>query len=265
MIIIEDDVYRAHPALNYSAAKSLLRSPKHFQAALNRKFEPSREMLIGTYVHEIVLEGKTPSYIVRPADIDLRTKDGKAWKEKNTGREILSPDEDSAVRSAAAAVKASADAQYLLNLCPNREHGIVQQYGGVDIKGKLDAYGQDEAGKSIVLDFKTTSNADPEEWGRRSFGLRYPMQTSWYQSLLALELGLDEPPVYFWLVVETQEPYDVVIYQPPDEALEIGRAQMKHCIDTYKTCKDTGKWPGYSKGIINLDVPSWEKRRWLDK
>jgi hypothetical protein len=141
----------------------------------------------------------------------------------------------------------------------------VQHYQGVPLKGRLDAYGYDEAGKSIVLDFKTTVDADPETWGKKAFGLRYPMQTAWYESLLALELGLEEPPAYFWLVVETQDPFDVVIYQPPEEALEIGRAQMKHCIESYKTCLATGKWPGYTKGIIQLETPVWEKRKWLNK
>jgi hypothetical protein len=185
MIILDEPTYRSHRALNYSAAKALLRSPKHFQAALNRKFEPSREMLIGTAVHEAVLEGKSPSYIVRPADLDLRTKEGKEWKAKNAGKEIMSPDEDSAVRNAIKAVRESADAQYLLKLCQQREVGIIHNYNGVDIKGRLDAHGKDEAGKPIVLDFKTTSDADPETWGRKAFGLRYPMQTAWYQSLLA--------------------------------------------------------------------------------
>ena len=265
MIIQDDTTYRAHPALNYSAAKTLLRSPKHFQAALNRKFEPSREMVMGSMIHEIVLENKTPNYIVRPADLDMRTKEGKEWKAKNAGREILTQEEHDSVQNASKAVLSNPDAKYMLGLCPNREVGIVQSYSGLDIKGKIDAYGKDEAGKTITLDFKTTSNADPEEWGRKAFGLRYPMQTAWYQSLLALELGLDEPPSYFWLVVETQEPYDVVIYQPPEEALEIGRAQMRYCIDTYKTCKETGKWPGYSKGILNLETPPWERRRWLNR
>jgi len=265
MLIIEDDIYRNVGALNYSAAKSLLKSPKHFQAALNRKFEPSREMQIGTYVHQIVLEGKTPNYIVRPADIDLRTKEGKAWRDKNAGREILSAEDDIAVRMAADAVRKSADAQYLLGRCPNREHGIVQTFSGVEIKGKLDAYGTDEAGKVIILDLKTSSSAEPEEFGRKIFNLKYAAQCAWYQAILSLELGLDYEPSWFWLICETQEPYDVAIYQPSDEMLEIGKAQMKHCIDLYRSCKETNKWPGYSKGIITLEAPVFEKRRWLNK
>ena len=265
MIIHDEATYRAHPALNYSSAKSLLKSPKHFQAALNRKFEPSREMIIGSAVHSIVLEGKQPSYIVRPADLDLRTKEGKAWRDKHAGMEIVTPDEDSSVRNAVKAVRENADAQYLLKLCQKREVGIVQTYRNIEIKGKLDAYGCDEAGKVIILDLKTSSSADPEDFGRKVFGLKYAAQCAWYESLLSLELGLEEPPAWFWMVVETQEPFDVVLYQPPEEALEIGRAQMKHCIDTYKTCLATGKWPGYAKGIIQLETPVWEKRKWLNK
>lgn len=265
MIIFDEITYRSHSALNYSSARNLLKSPKHFQAALNRKFEPSREMVIGSAVHSIVLEGKQPSYIVRPADLDLRTKEGKAWRDKHAGMEIVTQEDHDIVLKAAAAVRDSLDAQYLLKLCPHREIGIVQSYESVPLKGRLDAYGHDEAGKPIVLDLKTTSSADPEDFGRKVFSLKYAAQCAWYQSLLALELGLEEPPAWFWMVVETQEPFDVVLYQPPEEALEIGRAQMKHCIDTYKTCLATGKWPGYAKGIIQLETPVWEKRKWLNK
>ena len=263
MIILDEDIYRSHSALNYSSAKSLLKSPKHFQASLKRKVEPSQEMLMGTAIHEAVLEGKSPSYIVRPEGMDGRTKEGKEWKAQNAGKIILSQEEDAGVRNAIKAVRENADVQYLLSLCKQREIGIVHNYNGVEIKGRLDAHGQDEAGKPIILDLKTTSSADPEDFGRKVFGLKYATQCAWYQSLLALELGLEESPAWFWMVVETQEPFDVVLYQPPEEALEIGRAQMKHCIDTYKTCLATGKWPGYSKGILSLEVPVWEKRKWL--
>ena len=44
-------------------------------------------------------------------------KEGKEWKAKNAGKEVMSPDEDSAVRNAIKAVRESADAQYLLKLC----------------------------------------------------------------------------------------------------------------------------------------------------
>lgn len=265
MIILDEDIYRSHLALNYSSAKSLLKSPKHFQAALRRKVEPSQEMLMGTAIHEAVLEGKSPSYIVRPEGMDGRTKEGKEWKTRNAGKIILSQDEDAGVRNAIKAVRESADAQYLLGLCKQREIGIIQTYKGVEIKGRLDAYGNDEAGKVIILDLKTSSSADPEEFGRKIFNLKYASQCAWYRALLALELGLDYAPNWMWIICETQEPYDVAIYQPSDEMIEIGNAQMDHCIETYRSCKNSNKWPGYSNGIITLEAPVYEKRRWLNK
>jgi hypothetical protein len=263
MIILDEQTYRSHPAANFSSLKTILKSPKHYQSSLKKTFEPSIEMTIGTIVHETVLEGKPYSHTVKPVDIDLRTKEGKAWRDKHAGMTILSLAEHATVVRTVEAVRNSPDAQYMLNLCKQREVGIVNNYKGVEIKGRLDAYGQDESGKPMILDLKTTSSADPDDFGRKVFGLKYTAQCAWYQTLLALELGLEEPPLWLWMVVETQEPHDVVFYQPPEEALEIGRAQMNRCIDTYSTCLATGNWPGYSKGVLSLDIPVWEKKKWL--
>lgn len=263
MIIKDEPTYRQHPAANFSSLKTILKSPKHYQTALKQKFETSIEMVMGTIIHEAVLEGKPYSHIVKPADIDLRTKDGKAWRDKHAGMLILSQSEHSAVVRTVEAVRNSTDAQYLLGLCKQREVGIVQKYKGVEIKGRLDAYGQDEGGKPLIVDFKTTSEADPELWGRKAFGLRYMMQMQYYKALLSLELGLDVEPAYIWLVAETNEAADVCIYQPPPEAIAIGQAQMDYAIETYQKCLETGRWNGYGKGIISLDVPIWEQKRWI--
>ena len=263
MIILDERTYRSHPAANFSSLKTILKSPKHYQLALKQKFEPSIEMTMGTIIHEAVLEGKPYSHTVKPADIDLRTKEGKSWRDKHAGLTILSLAEHATVVRTVEAVRNSTDAQYLLNLCKQREVGIVNNYKGVEIKGRLDAYGQDEGGKPLIVDFKTTSEADPELWGRKAFGLRYMMQMQYYKSLLSLELGLDVEPAYIWLVAETNEAADVCIYQPPPEAIAIGQAQMDHAVETFKKCLETGQWPGYGKGIIQLEVPFFERKKWL--
>ena len=263
MIILDEQIYRSHPAANFSSLKTILKSPKHYQSSLKKSFEPTIEMTMGTIIHEAILEGKPYSHTVKPVDIDLRTKEGKAWRDKHAGMTILSLAEHATVVRTVEAVRNSPDAQYMLNLCKQREVGIVNNYKGVEIKGRLDAYGQDESGKPIIVDFKTTSEADPELWGRKAFGLRYMMQMQYYKALLSLELGLDVEPAYFWLVAETNEAADVCIYQPPPEAIAIGQAQMDYAIETFKKCLETGQWQGYGKGIISLDVPIWEQKRWL--
>lgn len=262
MIIQDEQEYRAFPALNYSSAKHLLRSQKHFMAEKSKKFEPSREMVLGTMIHQPVLEGKNGDYVIKPADMSFVTKEGKAWRDAHKGREILTQEEHATVKRTVAAVQANKDAMYLLSRCPNREIGIVTEYRGVKIKARLDAYGTDESGNPLILDFKTTSDANPETWGRKASSLCYFAQMALYKIALAMELKLETAPSYLWMVAETNEAADVVIYQPPADAIAIGEKQLEIIIDRYLDLEKTGKPKGYPSGIVELDVPIFEKRKY---
>jgi len=50
--------YRSHPALNFSAAKHLLRSPAHFRWQEEHPIEQSSAMVIGTEIHRILTGDK---------------------------------------------------------------------------------------------------------------------------------------------------------------------------------------------------------------
>lgn len=263
MIILDEAAYRAHPALNYSHAKHLLRSQKHFLAEKSKKLEPSREMVIGTLVHQEILEGKRGDFVVKPEGMTFVTKEGKAWRDAHQGVEILSQEELFRVNRTVKAIKDNADAMYLLNRCPNRERGIVVKYRGVEIKARLDADGTDESNVPFILDTKTTADANPETWGRHASNLCYFAQMAFYTTALALELGLESPPAFMWLVAETTDAADVVIYRPPPEAIAIGQKQLDIIIDRYKDLQETGKAKGYPSGIIELDIPAYERKRWL--
>jgi len=264
MIILNEQEYRNFPALNYSSAKHLLRSQKHFIAEKSKKFEPSREMVIGTLVHAPILEGKNAPFVVKPQDMSFTTKEGKLWRDANKGVEILSWDEHATLKRTVAAIQNNADAMYLLNRCPNREVGIVTEYRGVQIKARLDAYGTDESGNPICVDLKTTGDANPETWGNHASKLKYFAQMALYKIALSMELKLDTPPAWFWIVAETCDAADVVIYQPPSDAIAIGQKQLDIIIDRYIDLQTTGKAKGYPSGIIELDIPSYERKRWLD-
>jgi|GEM_PF-531954 len=264
MIILDEKEYRAHPALNYSSAKHLLRSQKHFLAEKSKKFEPSREMVIGTMVHSEILENKKGEFVVKPEGMTFVTKEGKAWRDSHQGVEIISQEELFRINRTVKAIKDNADAMYLLNRCPNRERGIVVKYRGIDIKARLDADGADESGAAMILDTKTTADANPETWGKHASNLCYFAQMAFYTTALALELGLETPPAFMWLVAETTDAADVVIYRPPPEAIAIGQKQLDIIVDRYIDLQTTGKAKGYPSGLIELNVPQWEKRKWLD-
>ena len=283
MIILDEQTYRQHSALNFSSAKYLLLSPLHFKAELERRFKQSAALAVGTMTHSAVLEDdetdvsdpdvralilqdKT-TVILKPEGMSFATKAGKQWRDQqlaiHPGATFLSSDERDQYSRCTESLKANKDVQYLLQKCDKREIGIVQDYAELQIKGKIDAYGKDEAGNFFIFDLKTSASCSPDYWSRQVFSRNYALQAVWYQNLLALELSLDYAPPFYWVVAEKSLAADVAIYQPPEEALEIGRAQMNHCIEAYKSCVASGKWPGYGKGIIQLEVPPWERKRWL--
>jgi hypothetical protein len=265
MKIKNDIEYRAYNALNFSSLKSILTSPLHYQTALKSpKKEPSEAMFLGTMVHSKVLERREENYAVMPPDLDGRTAAGKAWKEANTSKTCITADEYAQYKRMVDAVAANADVQYLLSKAVDCEIGIVQKYRDTTIKGKIDCLIKDENGKYAVLDLKTTQSCDPHKFSRSASSFKYFFQAVFYQSLVALEYGLDYQVPYYWVCCESTEAADVCIFQPPADGLEIGQKQMEKALELHAECTKTGKWPGHASGIIELDIPAWERKRWLD-
>lgn len=265
MLIRNDQEYRAFNALNFSSIKTILQSPLHYQAAIKApKREPSKSMFLGLMAHARILERREENYAVMPDGLDGRTSAGKQFKEANAGKTVITQEDYAQYKRMVGAVEACADVQYLLSKAVECEIGIVQQYRDTAIKGKIDCLIKDESGKYAILDLKTTQSCDPREFSRSACNFRYFLQAAWYQSLVALEYGLDYPVPYMWLAVENSEAADVCIFQPPADGLEMGQKQMDKAIELHKECTKTGKWNGYGGGIIELDIPSYERKRWLD-
>ena len=263
MIITDEQEYRSHPALNFSSAKHLLKSQKQFVAAKKEPFKPSRDMIIGTMVHSLALESKNGDYVVKPEDMDFRSTEGKKWKTAQKDREILSQEEHQTVLRTSKALHDDPDASYLLSKCLQREIGIVVEYRGVQIKARLDAIGKDEVEMPLLLDLKTTSDANPPDWSRKACSLSYLAQMEWYKNVYSLFHKLESPPSWAWIVAETSLAAEVVIIRPTEEAVEIGRAQMDLMIDRYADLQKTGKAKGYPSGMLDIEIPIYEKRRWI--
>lgn len=265
MIILDEQVYRSANGLNFSSAKHLLRSAKHFKAALTAKIEPSKNMLIGSIVHARVLENRTYPVAVMPEGLDGRTKEGKEWKVANAGKETISQDDWKQAQRMINAVMSNKDVTYLLSLQGQSEVGIVQDFRDVKIKGRIDRLFKDENGAQAIFDFKTTQSASPEDFNKSCSNFNYLMQMEWYTCLAALEYGLESRPAYFWVCVENTDACDVCIYQPSPEHIAIGQKQMEIAIETYKRSLDSGSWPGYGSGIQTLPFSKWEFERWMNK
>ena len=255
---ITREKYRSHPALNYSAAKHLIRSPAHFRWVEEHPIEQTSAMVVGTEIHRILLD--EPVSVVQkpdrdPADPaapwDGRKKSCREWLAQNPN--AVSFDDFASIHGARDAITRSALAQSILMLCDLREHPIVADYRGILIKGLIDAVGTDVDGKRFIVDLKTTADASQDAFARKARSLSYQMQAFWYCSLLRAHEGLSYMPAFIWLVVETDAPYGVAAYQADEAAMKSGEMLMDTCIDRYADCKDSGKWVGYPAEIQTLN------------
>lgn len=222
-------------------------------------------MLIGSILHSKVLEGKDYPVAVMPEGLDGRTKEGKEWKAANAGKETISQADWQQAQRMIDAVMSNKDVAYLLSLKGESEVGIVQNYRGTKIKGRIDRLFKDEAGSYAIFDFKTTQSASPDDFNKSCSSFCYCCQMVWYQSLAALEYSLESPPAYYWVTVENNDACDVCIYQPSPEHLAIGQKQMEICIEKYVNFVEKGIFPGYGSGIQQLPFSKWEFEKWMNK
>jgi hypothetical protein len=103
---------------------------------------------------------------VKPAGLNLATKEGKQWKADHEGRPIISCDDYQQIQRMHGAPVANKDAKQLLASCDKRELPIFATLCGVPCKALLDACGE-AAGRKIICDIKTTDDASPQAFSRK--------------------------------------------------------------------------------------------------
>ena len=113
---INFEEYKAIDAVNASFIKKFAECP----AAAHLPFEPTRNMVIGTAVHALALEGEEvflSEFVVVP-EVDKRTKDGKAewaaFEQANVGKTLLSRDEFETVQGCVNSLKSHPLASLML-------------------------------------------------------------------------------------------------------------------------------------------------------
>jgi hypothetical protein len=251
---VNREEYRAHPALNYSAAKWLLESPADYKCRADQPVEQTHAMLLGTLAHSVILEGKTLLEIasIKPVGLNLATVDGKAWKAEQT-LPIISADDAEAIQGMTAGVMANPHARQLLDGAQHREMPLLAEIQGVQCKGLIDAAGTN--GKDwAIIDLKTTADPSPREFRWSAIKNRYALQAAWYRALLGQHHELEDPPQWYWIAVGKSAPWTAVVYTLPVEWEMTGETDLERVLETYKQCQSSGQWPRpHQESILVLE------------
>lgn len=232
-------------------------SPAHAREYMDNPKPPTDALAFGSLLHCKVLEPETfdSLYIVSP-QVDKRTKAGKAtwaeFQEKAEGRIVISEGWDIQSRAMAKAAFVHEDAKQFVN---NGEPEVsilwTDTETGLRCKARLDYVHWD---MSVIVDLKSTKNAQSNAFARDAFFYGYHQQAAFYRD--GLNILKHNEPSFVIVPFEKEPPYVVACYEWDDISLLVGRKAYRKALDIYAKCIESDIWLGYTD-LNYLSVPKW--------
>lgn len=258
------DAYHASAAISASALNAMSRSMFHFWSDFIAPDRPPREvtpaMRAGTLAHTAILEPHAihDRYRVRPADIDGRTKEGRAWAASvPPGVEIVTAEQmATAAKQRAAVLDVPEVARLLASGAAEQSVFWTDAATGVDCRCRPDWVHTLPDGRVILVDLKTTSDAAPSAFARSVWNFGYHRQAAHYVEGYTAAAGV-EVAAFVFVAVTGAYPFVAVPYMLDEEAMERGRAHRAQLLRRYVDCKTADRWPAYGDGVQLLTLPAW--------
>lgn len=134
-----------------------------------------------------------------------------------------------------------------------RELSIFGDINDCGVKVRLDHV--DVVGDTVVItDYKTTSDASPEGFGRLAANYGYLLKMSLQRDLFVRAFNEKRKVIVQLLAQEKKEPYLPMCYTLSDAHIALGRRQYMEALATYKQCKKLDVWPGYGFGETEMEL-----------
>ena len=243
--------YRAIDALGSTDIKVLLENPYLFKNGVKK--EPTDNLILGSVIHTLILEPHKleSEYIILP-ELNLRTNDGKAQKAefeaeaKATNKTLVKSEIFNQAEAVAKSFLKSSLSSFLRGEV-KAETSFFGEIDGVKVKARPD----------LIIDFKTTSTSgggSADGFAKMAANFAYYIQASLY-------LEITKCKQFYFIVLETAEPYMIGCYKLDSEALEFGKSEIRRAIEIYKNLSEY-KQPlylnnlDYSK-VQEINLPSW--------
>lgn len=243
--------YHAAAALNASTLKAVASKPlAKVRYDLDHRVE-KREWTLGEAAHSLILEGHASRIDLVDAPNYL-TKAAKSVRDASyaAGRTPLLLHEWETVTAMSKAVAAHDTAGPLLTgHAP--EVSVFADLYGQPCKARMDAW---HPARNLIVDLKTTADADPDTFDRTALNFGYHQQMAHYRDLVEVETG--ERPRFLFVLVEKAPPYLVSVVELDELFDDLGGKKNEEAAAKWRRAKETDQWPGY-EGISRVLAPVW--------
>ena len=260
--------------LSASSLKAFRKSPKHYLEYLQKPFEASDAMILGSLVDVLTL---TPEQFdmrflefIKP---NLRTKDGKAEMERirTTASEkrltLVTPEQ---VKTAKICVESLMSYDVSRQLIEAKKN-VQKRLSWRNKKNNLPLIGYQDFestawGEHFVVDLKTARDADPDKFSRDAANFDYEIQAGAY--LDAYHKTKYQFPGFIFLVVETTAPFNVSVNFCDSNYTERAKDEFLGTLDAFRYCMDN--YPDFQVGYefrlfgtrdyFNMSIPKYKKK-----
>lgn len=241
--------YHANPALGSTSLKTLaVRTPAHYQWDQHHRVE-KKEFDIGTAAHSLILEGDATGIVQLDFD-SWRTKEAQearaaAYAEGLTP--LLQRDFWQVTGMREAVMQHPLARRAFTN--HRAEVSVFWDEDGLDLKCRPDAWRD-----GLLIDLKTTVNADPRQFNKTVADFGYHQSHAHYVDGVQAATGEELPFVF--VLVEKHPPYLVSVVELHPLAVDMGRRLNTRAKRIYQECTKSGQWPGYPRSE-QIELPLW--------
>lgn len=255
------------PSLSNSIANILItQSPKHAWLAHprlgNAAKSESNIFDIGSAAHRMLLEKTNDGIVIVEADnwMTKAAKEARANARSNGQFPILARHytRTQEMVSAARTFMLTTELGDILDSgLPERV--LMWQEGETWCRSRLDLLSKDH---QIIVDYKTTENAEPEAFIRQIARMGYDLQAEFYPRGVTAITGTE--PRFVFLVQEVSPPYCCSLIALSNEYRVIGRTKFQRALESWQNNLANGVWPAYPGTILYAEPPAWAAVDWAE-
>ncbi|WP_186019901.1 PD-(D/E)XK nuclease-like domain-containing protein [Burkholderia gladioli] len=256
------EAYHAMAPVSKSQLDDINVSPFHFYSRHRDPNRPPREtksgQLEGQLAHCAILEPDAfaTRYVIGPS-VHRGTKAWKEFVEAHPHQVAIQQDQADIAWHQSNAVWSIPDIGDALSAGKAEVSAFwTDPETGVECRCRPDFVHELDNTSVVLLDVKTFSSADPDEFRRQAARKRYHVQAAYYTDGYAAASGLDVA-AFIFVAVETEWPYAASAVMLDQISLEQGRADYRRNLATYARCSAANEWPSYSRDISLISLPQW--------
>lgn len=256
-----ENEYRQHPAISRSDLFKISESPEKFKYYREHPEEPTPALLFGQLFHAMALQPETvwEQFATMP-NVDRRTKVGKEafaeFEASAEGKTIVSADMAEQATAMCTSLNQNEFVKKLLKGEKEKQFFWVDEMTGEECKCRTDVL--TEVGENlIIVDLKTTDNAETEAFMRSAIKYGYDFQSAMYSEGVKANTGRE--PLFVFIAIEKKPPYAINVLQADKLLIRRGYDLFREYLGIYHDCKQTDNWYGYLgryNQINNLALPA---------